>query len=432
VTLLAVFVLLVAAGTFDDDDRSVHEADIEALAQAGITQGCGPELFCPDDAVTRAQMASFLVRALDLPPGDGDTFADDDGSVHEADIEALVDGGVTGGCGEGRYCPDAVVTRGQMAAFLHRALPDLPLMTAPTDFTDTVGTEFIDDISWLSGTGITKGCNPPAGDRFCPDLAVTRAQMASFLVRALGLDPIDPEPDDWWVPLQGSSWDWYLQGGAVTGRGVDVYDVDLFETSASQVAVQKAEGAHVVCYLSAGTWEPYRPDADSYPAEILGNNWDEWDERYVDIRRLDLLGPILAARMDLCADKGFDAVEPDNIDTYWADTGFPLTEADELNFIRWLIDQAHDRGLGIAQKNVPELAGELGDEMDFIVTEDCFVDGWCDDVSAYLDAGKAVLAAEYADRTTTLDPYCPIALTNGVSLILKDRDLTDAVWKTCE
>jgi glucose/arabinose dehydrogenase len=106
---------------FTDDEGSQHEADINRLARAGISGGCSAGRFCPTDTVTRAQMASFLVRALDLPPGTTDAFADDEGNIHEASINALARSGITGGCGPGRYCPSASVTREQMAAFLKRA-----------------------------------------------------------------------------------------------------------------------------------------------------------------------------------------------------------------------------------------------------------------------------------------------------------------------
>jgi hypothetical protein len=114
---------------FSDDDESIFEADIEKLAAAGITKGCNPpdnDRFCPDHKVTREQMAAFLVHALDYTDdGDGDLFIDDDDSIFEHDIDCLATAGVTKGCNppaNTRYCPTSYVTRGQMAAFLHRAL----------------------------------------------------------------------------------------------------------------------------------------------------------------------------------------------------------------------------------------------------------------------------------------------------------------------
>lgn len=113
-------------------------------------------------------------------------FIDDDDSVFESDIAWLFRSGITRGCGDQIYCPDKRVTRGQMAAFLHRALGGILTPTgSPGAFTDTAGSPFASDIAWLAATGITKGCNPPANTRFCPDSSVTRGQMAAFLHRAL-------------------------------------------------------------------------------------------------------------------------------------------------------------------------------------------------------------------------------------------------------
>jgi hypothetical protein len=169
-------------GRFRDDDGSVHEANIEALAAAGITTGCGNEIFCPEDIVTREQMAAFLQRALDLPAVSGDHFVDDNSSQFEGAIESLVNAGITSGCGTNRFCPRSPVTRGQMAAFLQRAL-NLPLASG-NHFTDDNGSSFERSIEALAAAGITKGCS---ADRFCPNEPVTRAQMATFLARALGL-----------------------------------------------------------------------------------------------------------------------------------------------------------------------------------------------------------------------------------------------------
>ncbi|MFO7291836.1 MAG: S-layer homology domain-containing protein [Actinomycetes bacterium] len=191
------YAALPPGGTFRDDDASVHQGNIEAIAAAGITRGCNPpdnDLFCPDEPVSRGQMAAFLHRALpDLPVvGERVVFVDSVDSVFAEDIAWLVSVGVTRGCNppkNDRFCPEESVTRGQMAAFLVRALG---LSGGGAWFTDTAGSVFAGDIAALADAGITRGCNPPRNDRFCPDDPVTREQMASFLSRALGLDPIEP------------------------------------------------------------------------------------------------------------------------------------------------------------------------------------------------------------------------------------------------
>jgi hypothetical protein len=177
----------------DVDAGNVFCSDVEWLAETGITKGCNPptnDLFCPNQPVTRSQMAAFLHRALNdtLTPGISVTFTDDDGSIFEADIEWLGATGITKGCNpptNDLFCPNQPVTRSQMAAFLHRALGDTIATGAPATFTDTAGNVFEADIAWLAATGITRGCNPPTNDLYCPDQAVTRGQMAAFLNRAL-------------------------------------------------------------------------------------------------------------------------------------------------------------------------------------------------------------------------------------------------------
>lgn len=174
---------------FRDDDQSEFAADILWLTGAGITQGCNPptnDMFCPDDPVTREQMAAFLVRALSLPmTGGGDRFIDDDGSIFEDEIEALAAASVTLGCNppaNDRFCPEATLTRGQMAAFLARAYGYAD--PGGDRFADDDGSVFESSIQSLAAAGVTLGCNPPANDRFCPDARVTRGEMAAFLHRA--------------------------------------------------------------------------------------------------------------------------------------------------------------------------------------------------------------------------------------------------------
>jgi S-layer family protein len=181
-----------AGGRFFDDDSSVHETAIEAIATAGITKGCNPPYqtgFCPKQPVTRGQMAAFLVRALGLPAAeDGISFEDDYGSVFEDDIARLATARITRGCNppeNTRFCPDDIVTRGQLAAFLVRAF-GYP-RTGIDLFDDDDDSVFELDINALGTAGITLGCNPPENTNFCPDAPVTRAQMATFLTRALNL-----------------------------------------------------------------------------------------------------------------------------------------------------------------------------------------------------------------------------------------------------
>lgn len=199
-SLIGLAVALLGAlppgGTFVDDDGSVHEGAIEAVAAEGITEGCNPpsnDAYCPDEGVSRGQMAAFLTRALGLQPSDVDHFEDDDGHIFENAINSLARAKITEGCAGTRFCPDREMTRGEMAAMLVRAFP---FEKAADDdrFVDDDGHLFENAIDILAGAAVTEGCNPPDNDRFCPDDTITRAQMATFLARALDLQPIDP-PD---------------------------------------------------------------------------------------------------------------------------------------------------------------------------------------------------------------------------------------------
>lgn len=180
-------------GRFIDDGESVHEGDIEWIAEQGVTLGCNPPdntEYCPTDGVTRAEMASFLTRALDLPPPtEPHPFTDTAESIHDADIGSIWEAGITLGCNppdNDAYCPDRIVTREQMASFLVRTLTAEG--TEPSrEFADIADSIHKTDIEIIGTLGITLGCNPPDNDVYCPTDPVTRAQMASFIMRAMAL-----------------------------------------------------------------------------------------------------------------------------------------------------------------------------------------------------------------------------------------------------
>jgi glucose/arabinose dehydrogenase len=199
-------------GTFTDDDGNTHEGDIEAVAAAGITRGCNPpfnDRYCPDDEVTRGQMAAFIRRALGIPAATSDHFDDDNGSTFESDINAIAEINIARGCNppsNDRFCPNEPVTRGQMAALLRRAY-ELP-STSTDHFDDDNGSTFESDINAIAEDGITRGCNPPANSRYCPGESVERDQMASFLARAENLTsevPPDRADLDWELVVGGLS-----------------------------------------------------------------------------------------------------------------------------------------------------------------------------------------------------------------------------------
>ena len=176
------------SGVFTDDDGSVHEPDINAIAEASITSGCGPGLYCPSLSVTREQMATFLTRALELPSIVTGPFVDVGDSLHAGSINAMAAAGITTGCSPTLFCPTRAVTRDQMATFLVRALELPPNLANP--YTDLGSTTHAADIAAIALAGITTGCG---GTNFCPFDPVTRAQMASFLTRAFELGRSYPQ-----------------------------------------------------------------------------------------------------------------------------------------------------------------------------------------------------------------------------------------------
>ena len=230
--------------------------------------------------------------------------------------------------------------------------------------------------------------------------------------------------DNLWRPALNSTWQWQLSPVIDDSFDVDMYDIELFDNDASVVAALHAQGRKVVCYISVGSWEDWRPDKEQFPEAIIGDDYDGWPgEKWLDIRQIDLLAPIMRARLDACQAKGFDGIEPDNIDGYTNDTGFPLTYQDQLNYNIWLAEEAHARGLSIGLKNDGEQANDLLPYFDWALTEDCFDQGWCEEMLPFINAGKAVFAAEYTDTGITLEQFCPQARAMNISAILKNRDL---------
>ncbi len=234
-----------------------------------------------------------------------------------------------------------------------------------------------------------------------------------------------------WQPEQGLRWQVQYVDDPDFSIDSDVFDLDLFETTETQIETLHADGKKVVCYLNAGAWEDWRPDSDEFPESVLGADYTGWPgERWLDIRQIDALAPIITARLDLCARKGFDGVDPDNLDGYTNATGFPLTAEDQLAYNRWLAAEAHQRGLGIGLKNDPEQAAALVNDFDWATTESCFAEGWCDELAPFIENGKPVFDIEYTEEGMQPKDFCTLAADLSIDAILKHRNLD--VWlMTC-
>lgn len=227
------------------------------------------------------------------------------------------------------------------------------------------------------------------------------------------------------LPAPGASWDWQLSTPTGFAVRVRILDTDPDLITAARIARLKRRGVYPVCYVSIGTWENWREDKAAFPPAVLGKTYGAWpDERFLDIRRLDILLPLMRARFARCGRMGFAAVEADNMDVHDNDSGFPITRADTLRYVSALARMAHRMGLAMAQKNVPDLSGQLVHVLDFAITESCIRDGWCAKMAPWRKAGRPILDAEYVERPLNLKRACRDAARFGLSLIVKTRDLT--------
>ncbi|MRI83657.1 MAG: endo alpha-1,4 polygalactosaminidase [Nitratiruptor sp.] len=233
-------------------------------------------------------------------------------------------------------------------------------------------------------------------------------------------------PGAFWV-ARGTSWYWQLQGPLDLDKEVDLYDIDLFDTSKEEIAKLHEKGRIVICYFSAGTLEEWRPDVGKLLASrVVGRSYEGWPGEYwLDIRALEVRDLALS-RLDLARAKGCDGVEPDNVDGYLHESGFELSYEDQLAFNRFLAREAHKRGLLIALKNDLEQIEDLVEWFDFAINEECFAYNECGRYLPFLERNKAVLNAEYEGL-----PPCEQARLYGISSIFLDPRLDGSRFESC-
>lgn len=197
------------------------------------------------------------------------------------------------------------------------------------------------------------------------------------------------------TPPRFATWQYQLDGRVIPSAAAQVWDVDGADTPKRVVSQLRERGAYTICYLSAGTYEGWRRDRGRFPRSVLGqpNGWP--GERWLDIRRVSALAPIMRSRLDVCRAKGFDAIEADNVDGYSNDTGFAISARDQLRYDRWLARAAHRRGLAIGLKNDLEQARALAGGFEFAVVEECIERSECGMTRPFSQRGKAVFDVEY-------------------------------------
>jgi hypothetical protein len=227
---------------------------------------------------------------------------------------------------------------------------------------------------------------------------------------------------------QNASWQVQYTGELDLSLDVDAFNLDLFETPPAAIQELHRRGIFVMCYFSAGSYEDWRPDRAQFPAEVLGEELEGWPgERWLDIRRLDALAPIMEARLDLAVQKGCDGVDPDNVNGYENETGFPLSAADQLAYNRFLASAAHERRLAIGLKNDLGQVAELAPYFDWILNEECFSYGECASLEPFREAGKPVFVIEYELRP---EEFCAQANQLGYNALHKNWEL-DAYRTDC-
>lgn len=249
--------------------------------------------------------------------------------------------------------------------------------------------------------------------------------------------PADPPitTGNWYQPSVLITWQWQLQGAVNTSYNVDIYDIDLFDSSAALIQQLQQSGKKVICYFSAGSYEEWRSDADQFSADDLGNPLDGWaGERWLDIRS-DNIRTIMKNRLDLAVQKGCDGVEPDNMDGYSNNPGFTFTATDQLGFNRLIANEAHLRSLSIGLKNDLDQISELVDYYDFAVNEQCFEYQECSLLAPFINNGKAVLNTEYEQKyvndVNERDALCVDSISRQFSTLVLPLALDDAFRFSC-
>jgi hypothetical protein len=270
--------------------------------------------------------------------------------------------------------------------------------------------------------------------------------------------PCNTQQGACWHPALNARWQYQLQGlaqyastgginvniGSVPFTGgaavtPSVFDIDLYvdqavsgnNTTLNTAAVNAihASGRKAICYVSAGTWENWRVDANQFPPSVLGskNGWP--GEKWLDIRQTSILLPIMDARVQKCRQAGFDGVEWDNVDGFSNRSGFPLTAADQLAYNASLANLAHSYGLTVALKNDVEQVPDLAAYFDYAVNEQCQQYNECGNYTTYfINAGKTTFQVEYK---LSLTKFCPAANAANRNAITKTYDLFDTPWTSC-
>ena len=218
--------------------------------------------------------------------------------------------------------------------------------------------------------------------------------LLSGAITSLVTPPVEV-PVQWYQTGIETTWQIQLQGPTNSGYTADLYILDLFDTPQSVITDLQASGRKVICYFSAGSFEKWREDANRFLPTDKGRRLGDWPgERWLDTRSANVR-EIMSERLLLAAERGCDGVDPDNVDGYSNRTGFPLTYEDQLDYNRFLFNQAHALGMAVSLKNDLGQVQELLPLVDFAVNESCHQWQECHLLTPFIDAGKPVFHIDY-------------------------------------
>jgi len=218
------------------------------------------------------------------------------------------------------------------------------------------------------------------------------------------------------------SWQVQLSGAFDASVEAFLYYVDADNLTAAEILTLKTQGCHVACYESAGTYEPWRDDAASFPEDVLGNAVAEYpNERWLDIRS-SVVVSLITARIDRLKDVGCNSVVLANVPTSGEETGFSVTAAERLSYLVELSERIHERGLMAGLGTAEDRVTELSPVFDWAYAQGCWVDGQCGAYAPFVEARKAVLAVEFGDSATAAS-LCADVTGSGINLLVKPQDL---------
>jgi hypothetical protein len=218
-----------------------------------------------------------------------------------------------------------------------------------------------------------------------------------------------------------------------TNAKVIFLDYDL---SKSVIQGLKAQGKTVICYVNVGAWEDWRSDKADFPQSVLGNDYDGWPgEKWLDIRNVNALMPIMTKRFQAAANKGCEGIDPDNMNGYEVDTGFPLSANDQLVYNRAIGLAIRNLGMMAGLKNDGPQAKDLVNSFDFVVSEDCAYYKECTPYQVFIPQNKPVFVIEYTDLWPNTQNFktqvCPNLGAMKFACILKKRDLKNNFTTVC-